>query len=95
MGYTGGKASHATGPALTFLAKVAKALGPYPHGELVLVQKKQPTSNGLHKFYCEEHGDVLYSTSKMVGEFGVPVCRECGEEMTPHERGKKKEVKTI
>ena len=29
-----------------------------------LPQKKQKSSNGLHKYVCEQHGDVLYSTAK-------------------------------
>jgi len=96
VGYSGGKHSAATSVAAKeFIALMSVRLGAYPHGAVKLVKKEKKSSNGLHKFFCEEHGDVLYSTSKMVDVHGVPKCRECGEEMALHDRTDKKEVKTI
>jgi hypothetical protein len=96
VGYSGGKHSTAETPqAKAHLVLMAKLLGKYPHGAVVLKQKKAKESSGLHKFECEEHGDVIYSTAKKVDEFGAPRCRECNAEMTPAERKEKKVITTI
>ena len=96
VGYSGGKHSSAeTTVAKMHLALMAKTLGKYPHGAVVLNKKIAKESSGLHKFECVEHGDVIYSTAKKVDEFGAPRCRECNAEMTPAERKQKKVVTTI
>lgn len=89
VGYSGGKHSKAETPAaVAHLKLMSKSLGRYPHGAVTLSAKKAKSNTGLHKFTCEEHGDTLYSTEKMVATHGVPKCRECGEDMVAHDRTK-------
>lgn len=96
VGYSGGKHSAAVSvTALALKDSMLKRLGAYPHGQVLLNVKKAKTSDGLHKFTCEEHGDTLYSTAKMVDEHGVPKCRKCGEDMLLHDRAKKKVITTV
>lgn len=101
VGYSGGKHSSAeTKAAKAALVALAKVLGPYPHGEVIIVKKQQKESAGLHKFQCAvagegEAADVLYSTAKMVEVHGIPVCRCHGEPMVPTERKEKTTVQTI
>lgn len=96
IGYTGGKHSKAEAPTLLVFDRIAKELGPYPHGALNAAKKTKNASAGLHKFQCAgEGGDVLYSTVKKVDDFGVPLCRCCGEEMILADRQKQKVVTTV
>jgi hypothetical protein len=96
VGYSGGKRSAAESPStLKLLASINKRLGAYPHGAVVLTTKKTKASNGLHKYECPAHGDVLYSTAKQAEDRGAPTCRECGKAMTLHDRTKKKVITTV
>lgn len=96
VGYSGGKSSSAETPqAKAMIAGMCKVLGKYPHGAVSIPEKKAKTSSGLHKFTCEEHGDVLYTTEKKVAKFGAPKCRKCGGEMQRHDRQKQKIIVTV
>lgn len=97
VGYSGGKHSAAsTDEAKALLASIEAKLGKYPHFKVEPSQKKRNASHGLHKFECANgNGDVLYSTAKMVGEFGNPQCRCCREDMLPVDRKEKKLIETV
>lgn len=95
VGYTGGKHSAAKAEMVAFFTTLVAQLGEYPHAATILKTKSQKENTGLHKFACPEHGDVLYSTAKMVSEYGMPRCRHCGEEMLPHDRQVKKIIQTV
>ena len=96
VGYSGGKHSHAKTPeAKALIARISKELGAYPHKGVIMPTRKHKPKNGLHKFSCEECGDVLYSTMKTYEDKGAPCCRECGEEMEPHDREDKKVIRKL
>jgi|GEM_PF-105789 len=90
VGYTGGKHSRAKDATVDYLNLLAKQLGQYPHGEVVLAPKQQKPSHGLHKCVCPTGCGVWYATAKTLEDVGELVCPSCGETTKAVERREKK-----